>query len=182
MDLFFEPFFIMRHEEEDSELGQLQKLAADKQRLRTKTIGELLRAKGFLWIATSHDLLGGFQQAGNVIRVEAEGPWMCDIRDLWEGTKAEDLVIKDMTQENGEEYQYGDHRQELVFIGMNLNHTVIQNLLDMCLLDDEEMKLGPDGWLKTMESDDRIKLTLDFDDGNDEDYEDEDSVNGNEER
>uniref|UniRef100_A0A7M5VEK7 CobW C-terminal domain-containing protein n=1 Tax=Clytia hemisphaerica TaxID=252671 RepID=A0A7M5VEK7_9CNID len=182
MDLFFEPFFIMRHEEEDSELGQLQKLAADKQRLRTKTIGELLRAKGFLWIATSHDLLGGFQQAGNVIRVEAEGPWMCDIRDLWEGTKAEDLVIKDMTQENGEEYQYGDHRQELVFIGMNLKHTVIQNLLDMCLLDDEEMKLGPDGWLRTMESDDRIKLTLDFDDGNDEDYEDEDSVNGNEER
>ena len=68
MDLFFEPFFIMRHEEEDSELGQLQKMAADKQRLRTKTIGELLRAKGFIWIATSHDFLGGFQQAGNVIR------------------------------------------------------------------------------------------------------------------
>ena len=67
-ELFLEPFFIMRYEEENNELDKLQKRAADKQKLRTKTIGEMLRAKGFLWIATSHDVLGGFQQAGNVVR------------------------------------------------------------------------------------------------------------------
>ena len=93
MDLFFEPFFIMRYDEEeeielddlpkkatdkqlddllkkakDKQLDDLQKKAKDKQRLRNKTLGDLLRAKGFMWIATSHDVLGGFQQAGNVVR------------------------------------------------------------------------------------------------------------------
>ena len=58
----------MRYEEKNNELDKLQKRAAEKQKLRTKTIGELLRAKGFLWIATSHEVLGGFQQAGNVVR------------------------------------------------------------------------------------------------------------------
>ena len=33
MDLFFEPFFIMRYEEEEIELDDLQKKAKDKQRL-----------------------------------------------------------------------------------------------------------------------------------------------------
>ena len=68
MDLFFEPFFIMRYEEEGIELDDLQKKAKDKQRLRTKTLGDLLRAKGFMWVASSHDVMGGFQQAGNVLR------------------------------------------------------------------------------------------------------------------
>ena len=65
---FFEPYFIMRYEEKENELDDLQKKAAKKQKLRKKTIGELLRAKGFMWLATSHEILGGFQQAGNVVR------------------------------------------------------------------------------------------------------------------
>ena len=68
MDLFFVPFFIMRYEEEEIELDDLQKKAKDKQILRIKTLGDLLRAKGFMWVASSHDVMGGFQQAGNVLR------------------------------------------------------------------------------------------------------------------
>ncbi|XP_066915490.1 zinc chaperone P47K-like isoform X1 [Clytia hemisphaerica] len=97
--LFFEPFFIMRYEEEENELDELQKKAANKQKRRVKKIGELLRAKGFMWLATSHEILGGFQQAGNVVRVEAEGNWMVDCRDQWEGEEGEERVLKDMTNE-----------------------------------------------------------------------------------
>uniref|UniRef100_A0A7M5VE76 CobW C-terminal domain-containing protein n=1 Tax=Clytia hemisphaerica TaxID=252671 RepID=A0A7M5VE76_9CNID len=171
--LFFEPFFIMRYEEEENELDELQKKAANKQKRRVKKIGELLRAKGFMWLATSHEILGGFQQAGNVVRVEAEGNWMVDCRDQWEGEEGEERVLKDMTNEKGEEYEYGDRRQELVFIGMTLKYETIQKILDECLLTDDEMKLGPEKWFETMESEDKLKLSLDVSDDEDEDYEDE---------
>ena len=71
-------------------------------------------------IATSNTVMGGWQQAGNILRLEGEGPWMCEVRDMWEGTLPEKLVRKDLTQANGKEYPYGDRRQELVFIGIKL--------------------------------------------------------------
>ena len=39
---------------------------------------------------------GGWQQAGNIIRLEPEGPWMCEIPEMWQGTFNEELVLKDM--------------------------------------------------------------------------------------
>ena len=75
----------MRYEEEEgpalrSYLDKLQKEAAKKQGKRVKLMGELLRSKGFIWSATSNSVMGGWQQAGNVLRVEGEGMWMCESR------------------------------------------------------------------------------------------------------
>ena len=56
-----------------------------------------------------------------------------------------------LRQANGEEWQYGDRRQELVFIGQGLNHSFIQSRLDQCLLTDAEMVLGPEQWKETFE-------------------------------
>ena len=60
------------HEEESSEdqtnLEKLQKMASTKQASRVDFMGELLRSKGFFWLATSHYFIGGWQQAGNVLR------------------------------------------------------------------------------------------------------------------
>ena len=59
-------------EEESSEdqtnLEKLQKKASTKQASRVDFMGELLRSKGFVWLATSHYFIGGWQQAGNVLR------------------------------------------------------------------------------------------------------------------
>jgi len=199
-DLLLEPFFCMMDieevEEEDGDgeennekvteeekqikLENLQKEAAAKQVKRSETMGELLRSKGFLWIATSHNIIGGWQQAGNVLRLEAESPWMCEIRHVWEDTPSEALVLQDMKQSNGEEYKYSDRRQEIVFIGQGMKHEAIQKILDQCLLNDEEMALGPEKWEETMAGVDNLQLTLPEPDDDEEEEEDENDSEGEE--
>jgi len=193
-DLVMEPFFseVEHWDDEDEEeedkiseeeklikLQKLQKEAAAKQIKRAGFMGDLLRSKGFIWIATSHNVIGSWQQAGNVIRLEAESPWMCDNREVWEGTPSEAAVLRDMNQPNGEEYKYADRRQELVFIGQGLKHEVIQKLFDQCLLDDEEMASGPEQWVVAMADVDKIQLTLD--DNEEEDIDDEENDSEGEE-
>ena len=181
-DLVLEPFFMSpfvnicqdedckngvdRTEEEqdqfeEQKLIELQKVqgeASEKQKKRTQVMGELLRSKGFLWLATANDVTGCWQQAGNVVRIEQENPWLCLISEMWEGTPAEAEIVKDMTKPDGEEWEYKDRRQEIVFIGHALKIAAIQEIFDQCLLTEEEMALGPDQWVETMHHLDKIKL------------------------
>ena len=170
-DLFLQPFFSkMEHEYEEGEgkkseeedLERLQKQqeeAKSKQAERRKRIGELLRSKGFMWIATSHHIVGGWQQAGNVFRLKALTPWMGEVRQIWENTPSEEFVLPYLLKPSGEEWRFADRRQELVFIGQQLKHETIQKILDLCLLDDLEMRLGPEKWEESMADVDKIQLT-----------------------
>lgn len=81
-------------EEKQEKLEALQAEALEKQKLRNETMGELLRSKGFFWLATSNDLIGAWQQAGNVLRIRGESQWMCLTPQFWEGSSAEELVRK----------------------------------------------------------------------------------------
>ena len=106
-DCFLDPFFLFhgsRKEEieETAKLDNLQKVAASKQEKRLKVLGGLMRSKGFVWIATSQFFMGAWQQAGNVLRIKPNRPWLCEIRHMWEGTPSEQMVMKEMTQESGE--------------------------------------------------------------------------------
>jgi hypothetical protein len=51
----------------------------------------------------------------------------------------------------------GDCRQELVFIGQNINFNQLRDELDACLLDDLEMQAGPSVWA---ELDDPFGITV----------------------
>ena len=125
-----------------------QEKAQAKQRCRTKTIGNVMRSKGFVWTSNLHDLMGSMGVAGNVVTLESSNSWtVLDPRsyDL-DPKNAKDVATlrKDWVA------PYGDRRQELVFIGQDLKHIAIQTLLDECLLTDEEFSLGVDGWKARM--------------------------------
>ena len=85
---------------------------------------------------------------------------MIENLEAWEGTPEEEAIRKDMLDDKGKEFEYGDRRQELVFIGMDLKHTKIQSLLDHCLLSDEEMELKPNGWFDKWDDINKIKWVL----------------------
>ena len=118
-----------------------------------------------------------------MIRLETEDFWMCEQRERWEDNEeVAKAIMKDLKKPSGEEWEYGDRRQELVFIGQELRHEFIQAELDKCLLTSEEMMLGPEGWRETIEGVDRIKLGFTEEDEEGEEEEDvEEDDNGEEE-
>ena len=83
------------------------------------------------------------------------------------------FCLQDMQKENGEEWEYKDRRQEIVFIGHGMKCDSIRKILDECLLTDKEMALGPEMWKETMEEFDNIKLNLDEFEGEENEKEDE---------
>ncbi len=102
----------------------------------------VLRAKGFFWLASRHDQAGEWSQAGGVLTVGDAGGWIAilDRADI-----DEDPELSALAAESWQE-PYGDRRQELVFIGVDLDRERIEAELDACLLTDAELALGPDAW------------------------------------
>jgi len=110
------------------------------------TLGEtfegVLRAKGFFWLATKHDIIGVYSQAGNCVNTEPQRYWFAAVdRSQWPEDEASLKALEQLWQE-----PYGDRMQEMVFIGIDMNRADIEARLNDCLLTDEEMQLGPEGW------------------------------------
>jgi G3E family GTPase len=103
-----------------------------------------LRVKGLFWIATRPNYIGLWSQAGQVVTLECVGRWYAaSPQEDWPTVKEDlDIIKKDWDE------VYGDRGQELVFIGQNLDKEADKNLLDSCLLTDEEDLQGVPAWKK----------------------------------
>ena len=104
--------------------------------------GNLLRSKGFFWLASRPDWAGEWSQAGGLVRHGPAGLWWdAAPREHWPEDPAQRARI-----EADFAGPYGDRRQEIVFIGQHLDPLDMRARLDACLLDDAELAAGPDGW------------------------------------
>lgn len=102
------------------------------------------RSKGFCWIATKHAFAAMWSQAGGSFRLEPAGRWWAVApRENWPDSSEALSWIESKWEE-----PYGDRRQELVMIGVNLDKPATRALLDGCLLTDEELSLGWEGWIE----------------------------------
>ena len=102
----------------------------------------VLRSKGYFWLATRLDKVGVWSQAGRVARLDVGGFWWAAIpREEWPDIPAiHDSIAKVWHPE------FGDCRQELVFIGIDIDEPLIRDSLDRCLLTDDELHAGPYEW------------------------------------
>ena len=110
--------------------------------LESDALDSVLRSKGFVWLATRHKMVGVWSQAGDVISLDYGGEWWADTPpDEYPDDSA--LVAEIKGYFDGE---YGDRRQELVVIGIEMDQTAIRAALDSCLLTDAEMAQGAKKW------------------------------------
>lgn len=96
----------------------------------------LHRSKGIFWLATRPSQMGSWSTAGAMLTVGSEMPWFtCTPECDWNADADTVAAIK-----NDFEGDWGDRRQELVFIGEGLDVQGLTRLLDSCLLNRAEMR------------------------------------------
>lgn len=112
------------------------------ERLESLTDGgfpSVLRAKGFLWLATRYDDLILFSIAGKTLTVEPQGQWLAADKNDEDNDPETQEYLKRVW-----EPEFGDRRQEIVFIGADMERTALEAALNAALLTDEEMAGGPE--------------------------------------
>lgn len=119
---------------------------SDKEILANKKasphFGGLHRSKGIFWLATRPFQMGSWSTAGAMLTLGSEMPWFCCVPEEDWGADADTVaaIRKDY------EGEWGDRRQELVFIGEKLDVAGLTKMLDSCLLNRAEMRK----WEKVM--------------------------------
>jgi G3E family GTPase len=96
---------------------------------------DVVRAKGFFWLASRNDMTGLLSQAGPSIIIQGAGEW---IATYSEEEKQNILNEEPELLEKWDEV-HGDRITELVMIGIDMNREEVESSLDHCLLTDEEM-------------------------------------------
>ena len=106
--------------------------------------GNLIRSKGFFWLATRPQFAGSWNQAGGIAHHGFAGMfWKAIPKSRWPQDKESLSYINESWVE-----PFGDMRQELVFIGQGLKKDAVIKSLDDCLLSDIDMMQGEDYWIK----------------------------------
>jgi G3E family GTPase len=104
--------------------------------------GRLLRSKGYFWLASTPDYAWLWHQAGGIARYNMAGLF-------WQAVPAEQWPPEPELQEaimQSWAEPFGDRRQELVFIGQQLDKTAMLAQLNACLLTDAELEPGETQW------------------------------------
>ncbi|UOE94961.1 GTP-binding protein [Alkalihalobacillus sp. LMS39] len=98
---------------------------------------DVVRAKGFFWVASRNNMAGLLSQAGPTISIQGAGEWVAAYPEAeQQQVLAEEPELKEKWHP-----QYGDRITELVFIGIDMDQAQIEASLDTCLLTEEELSL-----------------------------------------
>lgn len=105
-------------------------------------LNHVLRSKGFAWVASQHNIANLWSHAGTSMRFDPAGYWWSTVApENWNVDAEQEREIRSLF-----EGPYEDRRQELVFIGTEMDEQKIRAVLDQCLLQDDEWSQGPEIW------------------------------------
>jgi G3E family GTPase len=98
----------------------------------------VIRSKGFFWLAHRPAIVGEWSTAGPIINVGAVGTWWATQPQAQWPDELHERLADDWHP------QFGDRRQELVFIGQRLDRDGFVARLDAALMTDAELAAGPE--------------------------------------
>lgn len=103
----------------------------------------IVRSKGYFWLASRPEYAGSWSQAGGVARQGLAGSWWVSVpEERWPADEESLNYIRSVWVDG-----VGDARQELVFIGMDMDEQTLRARLDDALLTDKEMAEGLAKWV-----------------------------------
>ena len=109
---------------------------------KTEQYGKLIRSKGYFWLATRPEYAGQWSQAGGIAHYGFAGMfWKAVPKSNWPDDKEYLASIKKQWVE-----PFGDMRQELVFIGQELDQKMMIKGLNDSLLSEQEVLRGRSYW------------------------------------
>ena len=103
----------------------------------------VVRSKGYVWVATRNDFGCMWSQAGTSCRLDPAGKWLASVPESEWPVDDEENLKELRKQLVGE---YGDRRQEFVVIGRDIDADKIRAGLESCLLNEQELAMGPNKW------------------------------------
>ncbi|MCH2214798.1 MAG: GTP-binding protein [Flavobacteriales bacterium] len=116
--------------------------------IQEKFPSHVIRSKGLFWLASRPSQAIIWSQAGGSLRSESAGVW-------WSSMPLQKRVHYGAFIENQEHIEadwhqdFGDRKNEIVFIGQDLNETQMRSELEWCLATDEEVEAG--NWIEGYE-------------------------------
>lgn len=102
----------------------------------------MVRSKGYFWLASRASLAGMMSQAGGILHHGVAGHWWAAVdEDHWpQDEESRERILAKWDADTG------DCRQELVFIGQQVDEARVRAELDACLLSRAEMQAGAQAW------------------------------------
>ncbi|MFH8630449.1 GTP-binding protein [Streptomyces lydicus] len=103
----------------------------------------VLRSRGHLWMSSRPEAVVTWRSAGGHLELQEAGHWLeLDAESVWRAASPQRRTLASWFWHD----YYGERRNEITFIGTDLDRDRLRSALDAALLDDTELSLGADGW------------------------------------
>lgn len=112
----------------------------------------MLRSKGLCWLDEQHRVKAEWSHAGRHFQIKGAGVWWATLPDE---IVQQCLSSDGETEESSAAYaaeratfdgDFGDRRNEIVFIGTNLDTAAIEDALNACVATEAEMEMYRAAW------------------------------------
>ena len=106
--------------------------------LQNKFPTSIIRSKGLFWLSSRPDQALVWSQAGGSLKAEGAGVWWASML-FHERIKYLPFVENQKQIESEWDKLFGDRKNEIVFIGQNMDEKLIKEELELCLSTDDEI-------------------------------------------
>ena len=99
----------------------------------------IIRSKGLFWLGSRPDQALVWSSAGGSLKTEPAGVWWASMPASQRFDYASFVENQSMIEENWDK-DFGDRKNELVFIGIHIDEEEIRPKLNECLMTDDELR------------------------------------------